>query len=365
MSRKVFHMSALKRQQGLSLIELMIAMVLGLILTLGVVEIFLGSNKTYRLTDSIAKLQENLRFSLSTLSYDGRMAGHSGCLIGQPTNHVDMSSSGLDVIYNRNAVVGWEYDGTELGDAYTQSSFSTATSGWSNGTGDSVPAAISGSAIPGSDILMLNTADLTNVEIDGGGGNASTIGTTDATGIPQGSIVLVIAGDCSGGDMFQNTDNANASTMTRGNGGTPGNTNSENLGSYDDNASVYTFRSTAYYIGVGTGGEPSLFRERLDAGDTSSGAVELLQGVENMQLLYGVANGSDKEAARYVPADSVTDWSRVVSFRVALLMRSDDIRTDTEESQVSNLVGTKITSPSDRRARLVGTTTVGIRNRLQ
>lgn len=363
--RPKIQLSRLKRQGGLSLIELMIAMALGLILTLGVVEIFLGSNKTYRLTDSIAKLQENLRFSLSTFSYDGRMAGHAGCMVGQPTNHVDTSSSSaLDLIYNNSAIVGWGYSGTGLGDAYTVTDFTPGNSGWSNGTSDAVPSALSGEVIPGTDILVLNTSDITNVEISGNA-SGSALNTVGKTDIKKGTIISVIAGDCSGGDLFQNTSEATDSSVTRDGGGSPGNTSSEDLGIYDSDASVYTFRSTAYYIGAGTDGEPSLFRERLDAGDTGSGAVELLSGVENMQVLYGVANGADKQASQYVPSSDVSDWNQVVSFRVALLMRSADMRIDTDEAQVSNLVGVKVTSPKDRRARLVGTTTVGIRNRLE
>ncbi|MGP4843815.1 PilW family protein [Marinobacter sp. 1Y8] len=362
MIRPVADRTYRNRQQGLSLIELMIAMALGLVLTLGVVEIFLSSSKTYRLTDSVARLQENLRFTLSNLTHDGRMAGHSGCLVGQPVNHIDTGgSSDLELIYGNNAIAGWDYSATGLGNAVTLSSFAAATAGWTNGSGDNIPAAISGSAIVNSDILVLNTADLTGAEINGGG--ASSLNTADATGIAKSTVVVVTAGDCSGGDMFQNTDEASDSSLNRSGAATPGNTATEDLGQYDSDSSVYSFRSTAYYVGVGTGGEPALFRERLDAG--SSGAEELATGVENMQVLYGVTGVADKQVDQYVSADNVTDWALVASVRLAFLIRSDDNSIETTQTQTFNLIGTEVTSPSDRRARLVGTSTVGIRNRLE
>lgn len=67
----------LNKQKGLSLIELMIALVLGLFLVAGVIQIFLGTSQTYRLTGDIARVQENARFALDILARDIRMAGYS------------------------------------------------------------------------------------------------------------------------------------------------------------------------------------------------------------------------------------------------------------------------------------------------
>jgi type IV pilus assembly protein PilW len=108
----------LRSQRGLSLIELMIAMALGLILTLGVVQIFLGSSKTYRLSDELGKIQENSRFSQSYLQREIRMAGHFGCLVSplRLTNHLDEDGDNYeDLSYGILGndfvplpVIGWE-----------------------------------------------------------------------------------------------------------------------------------------------------------------------------------------------------------------------------------------------------------------
>ena len=66
------------RQAGLSLVELMIAMVIGLLLMLGVIQVFIASQAASRLSEGVARVQENGRFALDFLERDVRMAGHMG-----------------------------------------------------------------------------------------------------------------------------------------------------------------------------------------------------------------------------------------------------------------------------------------------
>lgn len=356
-----------QRQSGLSLIELMIALALGLVLTLGVVQIFLGSSQTYRLSDALGKVQENVRFSLGTLQYDARMAGHFGCLIGEPFNQLDQTDSAYDpTVYENGAIIGWEAANTGLGDEFTITTLEASGTAWSNGTGDAIPADIQGQIIPGTDFLVFSGGQRADVELTGNPGPpANALTTNGNSNIDQGTILTVVASDCSGADLFQKSNAANSSSLTKGSGGSPGNINPSGgfAGDYDDDAKVYVFTSTAYFIGEGASGEPSLFRERLDAGAT--GAVELAEGVENLQILYGVAAGVDRAADRYVTAANVTNWDQVVSVRMALLFRTGDRIVDEEAARSFNLAGTEITTQSDRRSRVIGLSTVGIRNRLE
>jgi type IV pilus assembly protein PilW len=356
-----------RRQSGLSLIELMIALALGLVLTLGVVQVFLGSSQTYRLSDALGKVQENVRFSLGTLQYDARMAGHFGCLIGEPVNQLNPSGTGYDpLIYENGAVVGWEANGTGLGDEFTITTLAAGGNAWSNGTGDGIPTDIQGQIIPGTDFIVLSGGRRADVDLTGNPGNpANALTTNGNSNIAQGTILTVVASDCSGADLFQKSNSANSSGLTKGSGGSPGNVNPSGgfAGEYDNDADVYVFSSTAYFIGEGASGEPALFRERLDAGATV--AVELAEDVENMQILYGVATGLDRAADRYVTASNVNNWDQVVSVRMALLFRTGNRITDEAAARAFNLAGTEITTQSDRRSRVIGLSTVGIRNRLE
>ena len=73
-------------QAGLSLIELMIAMVIGLVLMTGVLQIFLGSKRVYTTQDALSRIQENGRLAVDFLSRDTRMAGYAGCASGANSN---------------------------------------------------------------------------------------------------------------------------------------------------------------------------------------------------------------------------------------------------------------------------------------
>ena len=66
-------------QSGLTLIELLIAMTLGILLTFGVTEIYINSKQTYRSQDGLARMQENARFALDFIARDVRSSGYVGC----------------------------------------------------------------------------------------------------------------------------------------------------------------------------------------------------------------------------------------------------------------------------------------------
>ncbi|WP_031340774.1 PilW family protein, partial [Xanthomonas maliensis] len=68
---------------GISLIEMMIAMVIGLVLMLGVIQVFSASRTASMLAEGNARAQENGRFALDFLQRDIRMAGHFGCVNDQ------------------------------------------------------------------------------------------------------------------------------------------------------------------------------------------------------------------------------------------------------------------------------------------
>ncbi|HHW4671723.1 MAG TPA: PilW family protein, partial [Xylella fastidiosa subsp. multiplex] len=77
------------RISGLSLMELLIALLIGSILIVGVIQVFLASWTAYRLSQGIARNQESGRFALDFLTRDIRMAGHTGCINDQALLSVD------------------------------------------------------------------------------------------------------------------------------------------------------------------------------------------------------------------------------------------------------------------------------------
>lgn len=71
--------SMLTRQHGFSLVELMLALALGLVVVTGIVQLFVGNSRTYETITAQARLQENGRFALEFLTQAARSAGYFGC----------------------------------------------------------------------------------------------------------------------------------------------------------------------------------------------------------------------------------------------------------------------------------------------
>ena len=76
----------MNKQVGFSLVEIMIALLIGLFLLGGILQMFSASQQTYRMQSNLARLQENGRFALDFLARDIRMAGYWGCLSGLNTD---------------------------------------------------------------------------------------------------------------------------------------------------------------------------------------------------------------------------------------------------------------------------------------
>lgn len=101
--------------------------------------------------------------------------------------------------------------------------------------------------------------------------------------------------------------------------------------------------------------------------DSAGNDQLVIDGVENLQVLYGVDSDIDRIADMYIPANTVTansDWPQVVSVRIALLLSSVDSATPIPDTTVYNLLGTNIGPMNDNMRRHVFTTNVAFRNQL-
>jgi type IV pilus assembly protein PilW len=71
-------MTEMQQQRGVGLIELMVAMLIGLFLILGAVTVFNQSRNTYRASEGVARLQETARLAMDVIESDIRMANYWG-----------------------------------------------------------------------------------------------------------------------------------------------------------------------------------------------------------------------------------------------------------------------------------------------
>lgn len=324
--------SALRsRQQGLSLVELMIAITLSLLLILGVTQIFLSSKQTYSTNNGLSRVQENGRFAIEFLTQDIRNTGYKGQCLGEPLNHLSNDQSGMLNV-------------TE------------ALKGWNNVSAK--PGHLSGTPLSGTDAILVKfAAGVGDIEADATNTAATAeVGFDINPGIPEGAITLI--SDSISCDLFQNTAEGTDNSVSRDVGI---NSNAAWTHDYTAETEVLTVQNATYYIRANAGRQPSLVRERLAAGGTTFNPEELVEGVQDMQILYGTA-GANMQVTNYVPAQSVTNWESVVSVQINLLVTSADTNV-LSENQVIAFNGADVTIANRRLAR-VFTTTIGIRNRL-
>jgi len=76
---KSFIVNYPKSQSGLSLVELMVALLISSILLLGVLELFGSRSQTQRSANAVARLQENGRLAMDLIAREARRTGFYGC----------------------------------------------------------------------------------------------------------------------------------------------------------------------------------------------------------------------------------------------------------------------------------------------
>jgi type IV pilus assembly protein PilW len=250
-------MSLRRGQQGFSLIELMIAMTLGLVM-IGAASLMMLSNRsTFLAVDSSSRIQENARFALGIIAENIRMAGYYDAEISGPSNFM-------------------------LGDACGPFDPCTA-----NGVG--------------------TASDRIGIISNPPAGNEQ---------------------DCIGGITA------------------------------DDDTYV-----NAYFIGdADSDGVFSLYCGSLNqATGAVNNAQPLVDGIDNMQLQYGVLNSDD--VVSYVSADRVTDWGALRSVRVTLLVSDGQPNGSAEQVTRSyDLLDAGTIAYTDKYQRQLFTTTVVINN---
>lgn len=366
------------KQIGLSLIELMIALVVGLILIAGVLSIFMSSRKSYGINSAVGQVQEHGRFALDFIRHDTRMAGYMGCGVsGVNFSNQLKSPASSSLPFNfGNILTGFEYNGTAPAGAFTIASENpapaAATTAWTPDLDTSLPLNGAGYAIPGSDVLAMSmTQNLTNPPyITTIPSPTAAVFDVSTPGLTIGQIMVI--SDCVNTLILQVTGVGGGGTVIGHDTGgaiTPGNSNKDVPTSFTG-AQINTATAIVFYVGESTDGSPALFQATTSPAAASGfQPQELVPGVENMQVLYGVAPAGAGTPTNYMTAAAVAAtpglFNSVVSVRVALLLRSDLGAVTLPPAAVTyNLLGTVITAPRDTRLRQIFTTTIGIRNNL-
>jgi len=359
------------RQAGFSILELMIALLLGVVVVSGIVQLFVGNSRTYELVNAQSRLQENARYAFEFITAAARNAGYYGCAPEQ-----DFIIKGLVGAWNTipeynlsEPISGFEsLGGGNFGPTNLLTLPRSEAGGDTNvhlaGNG------IDSTALdPDSDIAVFRSvrqpvARLAQTLQPDGDPVVFTPG-----GVPGFQVNdVVVVSDCEQAVMFRVTGvTAGVDETTLEHATAAGGSNFNNadtvtslggeivpatlsvLGrSYGVAATVSHLDSTYFFVAPSTVANQagdnvnSLWRKQ-----GSAAPVELVQGVENMQVFYGVDTSADgiPNVNRYQTIDAVADPNSIVAVRVRL-----DITSPNELAEVGD------------RLRRTFTKTIAIRN---
>ncbi len=371
-------------EKGFSLVELMVALAISLLLVAAVLQFFAGTKMTYTATEALARAQESGRFAMETLKPAVRTAGLSGiCGGGAPPlrNHLNLSTSAALALLGPNqAIRGWEYQNTGTNQTITladlEAGGSPASSWRAGGNIGDLPDEIADRALPFSDVLLIremrpvdtifatetNAPNQDNININYGSG---------ADQVDQCEIILVT--NCNQADLFQAT-NATSNSLTRDSAGgcSPGNVTSAQDWSaqYRSATQFYRPASRVFFVGEGASGEPALFSATFARGFNNPEFEELVDGIENMQILYGYSepgppdgSGDGQSVDVFLPAEFVPNWEYVIAVRIGLLVRSPGAVGMDAVAQTYDVGLVNVTHPADRVLRQPYNVTLALRNR--
>jgi type IV pilus assembly protein PilW len=351
-----------KRQGGFSLVELMVAIVLGLLLTGAVISVFIGSRTAYQATAGIGEMSDSGRFALNLIGESVRSAGNLACNSAMSATSQTLLGVNTFTQNYGQGIAGFESIGTTppAAIALPAAPVVGAAANWNPNLDPGMTGAIPGpfgQPVQGSDVLVLRSSVArvapvyTTADVAPGANNVFVTPVPLALNANQYAAIS----DCTKSVIFQvNAVAAGAPSTVTLNNGLPG------VG-FSAGALVAPLATTVYYIGTGSDGDSSLWRLEQVNGPGFALPEELVPDVENMQVLYGIDPAGTQTAAAYVTADQVGAVN-VVSIQVALLVAGTPSNRPPAALGPFNMLGTVVTVPWDNRPRQVFYATINLRD---
>ncbi|MCX7659495.1 MAG: PilW family protein [Caldimonas manganoxidans] len=301
--------------RGIGLVELMVALLLGLFIVGGVINLFVANRQAFRSTEQLTRLQESARVSFELMARSLREAGGSNCGRNLPTANVINNASNFWWADWDAGLRG--YEGNQAAPAV---GFGTAAAQRINGTDAFFSIHADGNS--GASITNHDTA------------SAQFTLSSAAHGLQAGHLAL--ACDYRRAALFQVSSVAGAVVGHNTAGASPGNCVTGLGMSCAGTPTTYAFQaggtlngvaSETWYVGANGRNGRSLYRARLTrnaAGNAEVQFEEIAEGVHDMQLTYLQMNADGSLPADYQAANAITDWTRVVATRIVLTLRSNE-----------------------------------------
>jgi len=324
-----------RRELGVSLVELMVALVIGLFLILGAVTVYTQSRSTYRTLDATARVQEKARYALDVLEVDIRAANYWG--LNSRADYIDTSRNAdperenLQVLDELAAVI----DDCGADWAINLREYVGGSNDDYSALEDCAPSV--GDAREGADVLVVRHA-----------GNEPVAGADSLR--PDG---LYIQTSRVRGTLFSTAVECDPSDEA-----------CVPLEYLPPVSETHELAATGYFISTGSTGDaaqPSLRRKRLVNGANGATMIEeeIMNGVEDLQVQFGLDTdgNADANADLYVdPGDAALGGGTVVAVRIWLRVRADERDfsfSDPRVYQYADMDEPAEISADDRRFRRV------------
>ncbi|MBP6682491.1 MAG: PilW family protein [Halioglobus sp.] len=308
--------------RGLSLVELLVALAIGVVLCFGAMNLLLHSKLSYLEAEELARLQESGRHALRYISYELAMAGHLAALLpGTRVPPVESGSPCFDHLMQTQRAVEHLNDVNPAGEP------------GAGGTGLPADCLLAGRHIPGTDVLLTRRS----------ASAPAAVGAVPGGGVNADDLYLLAAPDYASYQLQR----GGAGLQARG-----------ELWEYLPQ--VLFLRNYSRSVGDGV---PALCRKRPGRSANGMAPAEcLVEGVENLQLEFGIDEDGDHRPDRYEPAPDAAQLQAAVAARIYLLLRSIHPLPGHRDERSYFLGNRRVTAAEDGHYRRLMQTTVLLRN---
>jgi len=294
------------QQQGHTLLELMLSLSLGLFILTASLSFYQSTQKAQKMQKVIGIAKENAKFAFDLIKSDIQMAGFYGCISKLKESHITNTLNNPDDFK-------WNF---------LQAIFVSKNSGakqWS----PPLDASLVNADVYTGDVLTLRYADRQEFNIAAHDSNDAPIKTTEKNNLRRYDYALV--SDCVSGSIFQKTNSSTGSLTIKHNIASVPNkyagNATEDLGyTFSDKAKLRRLYSISYYIAKKTGRIPALYRK-----EGARRAEEVISGIADLQLRFGIDNNADGAMDTYLSADQVqaaNQWNKVVLLNLSIVSKA-------------------------------------------
>jgi type IV pilus assembly protein PilW len=315
------------RQQGLGLVELMIAMTLSLLLSVAVITVFTANSRSFNQDENALRMQDDARHALREIAFELSMAGHYADLL-IPGSVTPDDSLTLTTDCGPIGADDWMYQ----------------------------------TVLPGTD-QFLSVVAVDNASSADAAANFSCI---DASEFEDGTDIVSIkrvagirAAVPSNGRVYLRTNGTVGLLFQEPMMGAPAITVPVPRSDWEYRPNIFFIRN---YADVPGDGVPTLCRKVMSGATPGMTTECLATGIENLQVEYGIDTDGNGNANVFLPNPTIAQMQTVMSARIFVLARTleNDIRYDNDKTY--NVSNAAAFSPNDGFHRRVVSTTVSIQN---